>query len=105
MENENISLKHLINLSSNTNINIYNKNKIKSKDKIINECEKVKKKELKNSSILLANLAKLSTDINEVKNIYSNLENKISKIDQIINIVNSEQNIFDSDFIESYSNC
>ena len=41
-------IKNLVNLSTNNNINIYDKNnKIKSKEKIINDCLKKKKKRIK----------------------------------------------------------
>ena len=41
-------IKNLVYLSSNNNINIYDKNnKIKGKDKIINDCLKKKKKRIK----------------------------------------------------------
>ena len=99
-------IKNLVNLSTNNNINIYDKNnKIKSKEKIINDCLKKKKKELKDISKVLLNLSKLS-QFDNVKDVYSNYENKINNIDKIIKIVNTEEdNIYYTEkYIEKYGN-
>ena len=99
-------IKNLVYLSTNNNINIYDKNnKIKSKDKIINDCLKKKQKELKDISKVLFNLSKLS-QFDNVKDVYSNYENKINNIDKIITIVNTEEyNIYDTNkYIEKYGN-
>jgi esterase/lipase len=99
-------IKNLVNLSSNNNINIYDKNnKIKTKEKIINQCLKEKKKELKDISKVLLNLSKLS-QFDNVKDVYSNYENKINNIDKIISIVNTEEdNIYYTEkYIEKYGN-
>lgn len=127
---ENENLKNLINLSTQTNLYIFNKknNKwiLKSKNKLIKECNKIKKKELKNSLSMLSNLAKLNVDSNiknnqstSIKYIYLNLENKIDSIEKIIDCVNNLDtnpstkcdyiNIpslsHKNDYIECYSNC
>ena len=62
---------------------------MKSKDKLLKECENIKKKELKSSSHLLANLAKLNDNNynGNIKNICDNLQNKISNIDNIIKCI------------------
>ncbi len=91
---QNNNLKNLINLSTQTDIYIFNKKnkkwQLKSKDKLLKECEQIKKKELKVSSSMLSNLAKLSNlqDGDQVKSICQNLENKISNIDKIISCIN-----------------
>jgi len=92
--NKNNNLKNLINLSTKSDLYIFNKkNKkwyLKSKDKLLKECNQIKKKEIKESSLRLSNLAKLS-NINEyssVSNIYNNLQNKIADIDEIVNCIN-----------------
>ena len=109
MENKNneINLRNLIQLSNNSDISIFNKNKkLKNPEKIIKECEKTKKKELKNSSIMLSNLAKLNSkdtnDLKQIKNIYDNLENKITKIDSILDVA---KKIHETEYIECFSNC
>jgi hypothetical protein len=111
---KNDNLKHLLNLSSLTDINIFNKKndkwQIKNKNILLKECEKIKKKELKSSTNLLSNLAKLNnSDLNNIKNIYKNLEVKIDTINKIIDIVSlinqnesSKENTYN--FIEYYSN-
>ena len=57
---KNNSLKNLINLSTQTDISVFNNNKLKKKEKLLKECEKIKKQELKKSSTMLSNLAKLN---------------------------------------------
>ena len=90
---KNESLKNLIKLSTQTDIYIFNrKNKkwqLKSKTKLLEECVQIKKKEIKTSSSLLSNLAKLNNIVNldNVKNIYKNLENKIGNIDKFMDYV------------------
>jgi hypothetical protein len=89
----NNDLKNLISLSNQAELNIFSKKnkkmELKSKSQILKECEQIKKKEIKMSSSMLSNLAKLSNsnDLTEIKSIYQNLENKISNIDRIINCV------------------
>lgn len=118
---QNNNLKNLINLSSLTDINIFNKKnkkwQLKSKDKLLKECELFKKKKLKISSSMLSNLAKLGNtyETENVKNICKELTDDISNIDKIINCiqnlehtnnqpVNSDNSSTD-DYIECYSNC
>ena len=124
-----INLKNLIYLSQELDLNIFtNKKKIKKTQTIIKECLKKKNKEIKKTSSLLSNLAKINSsyDLNEIKTINHTLENKISNIDNFINCVNIlenngdingklniELNIDDiiktndisSDYFECYSNC
>jgi hypothetical protein len=90
---KNESLKNLILLSTKNDINIFNKkNKqwhLKSKNILLKECEKIKKKEIKSSTNLLSNLAKLdNTTIDNFKSIYQNLENKIDNINKFIDQIN-----------------
>ena len=87
---KNEKLKYLIQLSTQNDIYIFNKKNKRYKFKNINlllkECEKIKKKEIKSSTNLLSNLAKLSNpNLDNVKNIYTNLENKIDNINKFIN--------------------
>ena len=102
---EMINLRNLIELSDKTNINIINKNnKLKNKNKILMNCDKIKKKEIKNCSIQLSNLVKLgNSDIKTVKKIYNDLEDKIQTIDTLIEKVYTIKN--DEDYIAIYSNC
>jgi hypothetical protein len=110
--NEEINLKNLIYLSSLYDINIFNNKKkfitIKPKEKILKECDKQIKKEVKTSS---CNLVKISSDNStNVKNICTNLETKINNINNIINCVNTinikdiKINRDNLDYIEYYSN-
>ena len=90
----NNNIKNLIYLSSQMDINPLNKKnkkwQLKNKEKIIKECEKFKKKELKEFSYVLSNLAKLGTNTtSDVKHIYKNFEDKLENIDKIITYANN----------------
>ena len=97
---KNASLKNLLNLSIQTELCVFNKNrsKLKNKNILLKEFDKIKKKEIKKSSDLLLNLAKIynNTDLidnkkplnDEIKNIYKKLEDKITNIDDIIRTIN-----------------
>jgi hypothetical protein len=89
--NSDTNIKNLIYLSSQVDINLFNKKQLKPKKRIIKECEQVKKKELKNLSTILKNLSKLGSDNNmvNIKNIYKNFENKVDNIDKIISCANN----------------
>jgi hypothetical protein len=89
--------KNLIKLSTVTDIYLFNKKNqnwyVKTKTKLLKECDNSKKKEIKYTSSLLSNLAKLNkindNDFDYVKNIYRNLEDKIDNIDKFINYINN----------------
>jgi len=93
MENNNIinTNKNIKNL-----IKLYTENNNKDKEKILKKIENIKKKEIKDYSIKLSNLAKLSviSDINLINN--KLLENNIKSILTNDNINNN--------FIECYEN-
>ena len=94
----NNNIKNLIYLSSQMDINPFNKKnkkwQLKNKDKIIKECEQFKKKELKDFSYVLSNLAKLGTNnTSDVKHIYKNFEVKLENIDKIITCANNINNV------------
>jgi hypothetical protein len=107
----NEKLKNLIYLSMDSDVFIFNKKqKLKCKDKLLKECEIIKKKEIKLTSNLLSNLAKLNNNsmhVDNLKNIYKNLESKIINIDNLINHldnINLDSNIKNDNIIEYYSN-
>lgn len=91
---KNNNLRNLINLSTKSDLYIFNKKnkkwQLKSKDKLLKECNQIKKKEIKESSMMLSNLAKLSSnnEFNTVSTIYNNLQTKIADIDEIVNCIN-----------------
>jgi hypothetical protein len=90
----NNNIKNLIYLSSQMDINPFNKKnkkwQLKNKEKIIKECEQFKKKEIKDFSYVLSNLAKLGTNnTSDVKHIYKSFEDKLENIDKIITCVNN----------------
>jgi hypothetical protein len=110
---KNEDLKNLIHLSTLNDINVfttlkYNKIKLKSKCILLKECDKIKKKEIKTTSNMLINLAKLNniTDLNDIKNTYKYLETKLTNIDNFIDCINKIDTINDyKNYIECYSNC
>ncbi len=90
----NNNIKNLIYLSSQVDLNPFNKKnkkwQLKNKEKIIKECEQYKKKEIKEFSYTLSNLAKLgSNNTSDVKNICKNYEEKLDNIDKIITCANN----------------
>ncbi len=90
----NTNIKNLIYLSSQVDLNPFNKKnkkwQLKNKEKIIKECEQYKKKEIKEFSYTLSNLAKLgSNNTSDVKNICKNYEEKLDNIDKIITCANN----------------
>jgi hypothetical protein len=93
--NSNFNIQNLMKLSKDTELYIFNKKykkwSLKSKDKLIKECENIKKKEIKKTTSILSNLAKINPQSNDIKSHYNILENKISKLDDIVSCLN-EQN-------------
>jgi len=91
---KNNNLRNLLNLSTKSELYIFNKKnkkwQLKSKDKLLKECNQIKKKEIKESSIRLSNLAKLTNnnEYNSVTSIYNTLQLKIADIDKIVNCIN-----------------
>jgi hypothetical protein len=88
----NTNIRKLIKLSTITDVKVldrYNKSwKLKDKEKIIDNCNKIKNKQLKSSGSLLSKLAKLNQDYKikeNVRFIYNELENKLDNINKIIN--------------------
>jgi hypothetical protein len=93
MDIVNNNLSYLIKLSSESDIEIFDKNlNLKSKNLILKKCEAIKKKELKEikkTSNILSNLAKLSNseNIEQIKITYNNLEHKINNINNIEELI------------------
>ncbi len=103
-DNENV--KSLLFLAALSNVNVLKKNnQFKTKKQIIKDCEIIKKKYIKSSSIKLSNLSKLSiTDPHEITNIYDDLKDKINNVDEIIkkvDIIKPDKN----NYVECYGNC
>ena len=120
---KNENLKNLIHLSTYTDIYVFNKKnknyQLKTKDKLLKECEQIKRKEIKTSSSMLSNLAKLNDTHNSdsIKKLCNNLQSRITNIDNFVDCLNKidakENNIIldvlsdssSDNFIEYYSNC
>ena len=128
--NSNFNIQNLMKLSKDTELYIFNKKykkwTLKSKEKLIKECENIKKKEIKKTTSILSNLAKINPQSTDIRSHYNILEDKISKLDDIVsclneeNLENKEQKMLDltnvlkelsdsdsssSSYIELYSNC
>ena len=82
-----------------TNINIFKKNKIRNNNKIINECNKMKRKKILELSNELKIISHGSIIIDQIKLIHNNILYDIDNLNNIINIINQASN-----FIEIYSN-
>ena len=101
-------INDLINLSKKSKINILKKNNSKwvllDKRKILNDCNKMKKKIIRNFSTNLKNLS-LKEDIptKELKDINNKNISDITNIDTIINIINNKSEN-ENDYIEIYTN-
>ena len=118
---KNNNLKNLINLSIKSDIYIFNKKKkiyeLKTKEQLLKECNQYKQKELKKTSSILSNLAKINSlnelNKNKIKTINNNLEENINNIDEFITCINNinkddkedKEDKEDKDnYIECYSN-
>ena len=116
---KNNNLRNLIHLSTTTDLYLFDKKRkkwhLKSPNKLLKKCESIKKKELKNSSSILSNLAKLNSDNINVSTVCDNLKCKINNIDNMIRYIHAvekePENIItldlhnSDDYIECYSNC
>lgn len=110
---KNIYFKNLLKLSTQVDLHLLSKrNKkwyIKSKDKIIDECNKMKKKKIKDTVSALSNLAKLCPDnsILQLKETNSKLEDKLTNIESLIDHIklNLDTEESDEEYLECYSNC
>ena len=103
------NLEYLINLSKYTNINIFKKKKnkwiLREKRVIVDECNKMKKKKIKNLSSNLKDKSNQIIKVDEIKEINNKTITEIDNIDSLINILSKEEdNIDDIEFIEVYSN-
>jgi len=92
------NIKNLLNLTSTTTIDIFDKRRkhIKSDIKLLKECDLIKKKSISTIS-KLSNLAKLSNS--ESCNIITKNTDIIDNINNIIKLLNSQDK-----YIECYSN-
>ena len=112
----NDSFRNLLELSANNDINILDKSKkekpkIKSKKKIINQCEKLKKIKIKE---LTKELNKYNTNIEskKIRETNDKYVDNLESIDSLMNIISNDNDIdklnkllSDSDdFIEKFSN-
>lgn len=79
-------LNHLIKLSQENDITIIYKSNIKSVEKILKDCNKQKRKLIKQSALDLNELSKTTDDISidVIKTLHNDLETKIYKLDELI---------------------
>jgi len=103
--NNDYLINELNDLEILTNINIFKKNniktiKIRNRDKIINECNKMKKKKILQLSNDLKIMSGGSIIVDKIKTIQNNIIYDIDNLNKIIDIINQ----YDSNFIEIYSN-
>jgi len=110
---KNVYFKNLLKLSTKIDLHLISKrNKkwcIKDTKNIINECNKKKKKEIKDTVSALSNLAKLcpKNSVLQLKETNTKLEDKLSNIDSLIEHIklNLDTDESEDEFLECYSNC
>lgn len=99
------NIEYLIKLSTYTNINIFKKKKnkwiLKDRRIIVNECNKMKKKKIKNLSNDLKNKSTNEIKVDEIKDINNKTISDIDNIDSIIDIIKNHDT---EEYIEFYSN-
>jgi len=103
MNNYQNNINILIELGNKTYINIFKKNKLRNFFKIINDCEKMKKKKLINLSNELRNLSNNIIDVDMLKISYEKILYDIDNLNKIVNLIKKEI-LFDDIFIEIYGN-
>ena len=106
MNNNQNNINLLIELEKKTYINIFKKNKLRNIIKIINDCDKMKKRKVVDLSNKLRNLSGNLIDIEKLKMLYENFLDDVDNLNNIINIINiiSKDILFDETFIEIYGN-
>jgi hypothetical protein len=110
---KNVYFKNLLKLSTKTDLYLLSKrNKkwhIKETKNILNECNKKKKKEIKETVLALSNLAKMcpTDSVLQLKATNTKLEDKLIQIDSLIDHVklNIATDTESEEYLECYSNC
>jgi hypothetical protein len=98
-------INELNKLESFINIKIFKKDNIlRNKIKVINECNKMKKKKLLELINNLKNMVNGTIDINTLKEYHNNAIQDINNCNNIINIINYIIECDDNCYIEIYSN-
>ena len=114
----NNSIRNLLELSAINNVELFDENKqkkykFKNKNKIIKECQKLKKIKIKElTKELNAYTTRQNIDSEKIINVNNKFVTNLESIDSIINIINTDNDIeklnrliIDSDdFIEKFSN-
>ena len=106
MNNNQNNINILIELEKKTYINIFKKNKLRNFKKIINDCDKNKKRKILDLSNELRNLSNDMIDIEKIKQLHENILYDIDNLNKIINIINiiNKDVSYSETFIEMYSN-
>ena len=105
MNNNYNFINELLALEKLTNIHIFKKKilenyKMRNNDNIINDCNKIKKKQLIILAGEIKTIANNNITIDKIKYIYEKTLDNIDNLNKIINIVNYNK----KQFIEEYSN-
>ena len=101
---------NLIILQDKSNIKLFKKNSshliLRDVVKILNECNKVKRKKLIELSNSLKSISYGHSDINKIKKIQDDTYNLLIDVEEIINILTNNKNInnINDSYIESYEN-
>ena len=101
---------NLIILQDKSNIKLFKKNSshliLRDVVKILDECNKVKRKKLIELSNSLKSISYGQIDINKIKKIQDDTYNSLIDVEEIINILTNNKNInnINDSYIESYEN-
>lgn len=98
---------NLIILQNKSNIKLFKKNNsnfiLRDVVKILDECNKVKKKKIIELSNSLKSISYGQIDISKIKQIQDETYNSLTDVEEIINILKNNKNI-NNLYIESYEN-
>ncbi len=100
---------NLIILQNKSNIKLFKKNSsnliLRDVVKILDECNKFKRKKLIELSNSLKSISYGQIDLNKIKKMQDDAYNSLIDVEEIINILTTNKDINDlSDYIESYEN-
>jgi hypothetical protein len=97
-------INNLVSFSNKNNIKLFKKNNIlKKPNKLIELCNKIKRKKILELSLKLKLLSSKIIELDKIKLLQEEINNEIKEIDEVIILLNNNI-IYDDKFIEIYNN-
>jgi hypothetical protein len=97
-------INNLVSFSNKNNIKLFKKNNIlKNTNKLIELCNKIKRKKILELSLKLKLLSNKMIELDKIKLLQEEINNEIKEIDEVIILLNNNI-IYDEKFIEVYNN-